>query len=122
MELTRRQIIMLVLIIILIIALKFLNDKYIANVESDNKKSLKTVDRKGQVEGIAEKFDQGLKNVEENAGNIVQDATNFVTDQASQATNALTETVIKNTTQNIINQINKLPDNNQTQIKNLICK
>jgi len=122
MELTKRQITMLVLVILLIIGLKILNDKYIARVKTDNKKTLKIVDKEGEVEGIAEKFDQGLKNVENQTGNILQTATDIVKDQAANATNALTETVIKNTTQNIINQINKLPDNNQTQIKELICK
>mgnify|MGYP001567030164 CR=1 FL=1 len=118
----RRQIVMLVGIIILIIFLKFLNDKYIEKAKAEKSKTVKIIEDKGQVQGIAEKFDEGLKSVEEQTGNVFQNATDFVKDQVSNTTNSLTETVIKNTTQNIINQIEKLPDNNQTQIKELICK
>ncbi|MEK6953170.1 MAG: hypothetical protein AABX29_09225 [Nanoarchaeota archaeon] len=122
MELTRRQIIMLVGIIILIFVLKFLNDAYISNAKSNKTKTLKIIDGKGQVEGIAEKFDDGLRNIEKQTGNIYQNATNFVADQVSNTTSSVTETIIKNTTQSIINQIEKLPGNNQEQIKELICK
>jgi len=113
---------MLVGIIILIFALKFLNDAYIAKAKSDKSKTLKIIEDKGQVEGIAEKFDDGLRNIEKQTGNIYQNATNFVADQVSNTTSSVTETIIKNTTQSIINQIEKLPGNNQEQIKELICK
>lgn len=122
MEFTRRQIIMLVGIIILIFTLKFLNDAYISKAQSKKTKTLKIIEDKGQVEGIAEKFDEGLRNVEKQTGNIYQNATDFVADQVTNTTSSVTETIIKNTTQSIINQIEKLPGNNQEQIKELICK
>ena len=118
----RRQIIMLVGIIILIFVLKFLNDAYISKANSNKTKTLKIIEDQGQVEGIAEKFDDGLRNIEKQTGEIYQNATDFVADQVSNTTSSVTETIIKNTTQNIINQIEKLPGNNQSQIKELICK
>ncbi|OGK30961.1 hypothetical protein A3F29_04305 [Candidatus Roizmanbacteria bacterium RIFCSPHIGHO2_12_FULL_33_9] len=118
----RRQIIMLVIVILVIIALKVLNDKYADRVETENKKTIKILDEEGQVEGIAEKFDEGLRSAEEQTGNIIENATTFVSDQVSRASESVTNVVIKNTTQNIVNQIEKLPENNQTQIKELICK
>lgn len=122
MELTRRQIIMLAGIIILIFALKFLNDAYISKANSNKTKTLKIIDDKGQVEGIAEKFDGGLRNIEKRTENIYQNATDFVANQITNTTNTITENVVKTTVQNIINQIEKLPGDNQTQIKELICK
>lgn len=122
MELTRRQIIMLIGIIVLIFTLKFLNEAYISKASYNKTKTLKIIDDKGQVEGIAEKFDNSLRSVEKQTGNIFQNATDFVADQVTNTTSSVTETIIKNTTESIIKQIEKLPGENQTQIKELICK
>jgi len=52
---------MLVGIIILIFALKFLNDAYIAKAKSDKSKTLKIIEDKGQVEGIAKNLTTDLE-------------------------------------------------------------
>jgi F0F1-type ATP synthase membrane subunit b/b' len=119
----RRQIIALAIVIILVVFLKLANDFQVSKTKSQTvTKKTKITKNKGQVKGVVEQLDSGLKYVEERAGNVIQDATEYVIEQASSSANALTNQVIKNTTQNILNQIEKLPESQQNAVKEVICK
>ncbi len=116
----RRQIILLVAVGMLIILLNFLN--YIQKPKTTNQKTTKISKDKGQVKGISEKLDSGLRFAEEKAGQVIQNTTTYIIKQASSSANTLTNIVIQNTTQNILNQIEKLPTEQQGVIKETMCK
>jgi hypothetical protein len=118
----RRQIIVLAIVVILIAVLKFANDFQGAKSKVSVKSKTTISKNKGDVMGISEKLDSGLRYVEKQAGNIIQTTTNYVIEQASNSANTLTNEVIKNTTQNILNQIEKLPQSQQNAVKEVICK
>jgi len=118
----RRQIITLTVVVLLILFLSFLNYIQGSKVKSQNAKKTNVSKTNGEVKGISEKLDSGLRFIEDKAGEIIQNTTTYVIDQASNSANSLTNEVIKNTTQNILNQIEKLPQSQQDAIKDTVCK
>lgn len=65
----------------------------------------------------------GIKDlVVESAQQVLDKASNFVDNQVSQATGKVSDYVFSVASQNVIKQIDKLPDNQKQEIRQELCK
>jgi len=81
----RRQIILLVAVGMLIILLNFLNYVQKPETKTTNQQTKKISKDKGQVKGISERLDSGLRFAEEKAGQAIQNTTTYIIEQASSS-------------------------------------
>lgn len=67
-------------------------------------------------------FNFASSTVEDKSNLIVGEVRNLIDDTASKAAEAATDTIFQNTVGNLLKQIDKLPQKQQQDIKNQICK
>ncbi len=65
--------------------------------------------------------EEATRFIQNTADNLINNAVDSVTSFASQSAAAVTDTVFTSTVINIVKQIDKLPDKQQSEIKQAIC-
>jgi len=63
-----------------------------------------------------------VKKAEEVSGQVLGDTTNFIQDMANKAASMASDLIYQNTLGKLIDQINKLPQQEQEKVKEQICK
>lgn len=109
------------LILILAITGFFINQVYLRKKKQIIKNE---ISQKKEVlgESIIKNIDKGLKKVEEVTGDVLGEVTTLVTNSASKSAEVVTDFVFENTVGNLVKQIDKLPQRQQEEIREKICK
>lgn len=71
---------------------------------------------------LPKNIEEAVKNTEEAAGNVLGQVTNLVTNTASKSAETISNIIIDNTVGSLMKQMDKLPDRQKEEIKNIICK
>lgn len=107
--------VLLIAVIALVIFLKNLDQKKPA------KASISKASQK-EVKGIANEIDKKVREGEKVAGDVLGTAGNFVVQQATKSAQIVTDLVVKNTVKGITDQVEKLPPQQQEEIRENLCK
>lgn len=82
----------------------------------------KQIDLKETGKTFEKIIDQGMDKAKKSMDDVLGEATSFVTDTASRSTEIVTDFIFDNTVGSIVKQINKLPEKQQEEIKERVCK
>jgi len=96
---------------------KKINTNKILGAETASKISL---EKKGK--DLKNVIDNEMDKAKNSLDDVLGEATSFITSTASKSAEAVTDFIFDNTVGNIVKQINKLPEKQQQEIKERVCK
>lgn len=117
----------IIFILVLIIAALFLSKLY----SNKNKSSFSETSSQKKVLGetiknikeiLPTNINKTVKKVEETTGEVLGEVTNLLTNSASKSAQTVTDFLFENTVGKVVEQIEKLPQKQQEEIKKRICK
>lgn len=82
----------------------------------------KQIDLKETGKTFEKIIDQEMEKAKKSMDDVLGEATSFVTDTASRSAETVTDFIFDNTVGSIVKQINKLPEKQQEEIKERVCK
>ncbi len=103
--------VLLIAIIALVVFLKNLEQKKPSKAGS-----------KKEVKGITSEIDKKIREGEKVVGDVLGEAGNFVVQQATKSAAIATDFIVGNTVKSITDQVEKLPQKQQEEIKQNLCK